>query len=190
MKNKGLRGAVEMIAVVVLAATPWVLAQDLPRVHLSGLINDYTPMSGVGGPWEIRGEWSLELKGDTGTATFSANINMTHSDYWVVLNPGAADDNSAKTGRHPHTHLITVPNAKITALANGGFALSGPVYVTADGEAAPFMSKCSDLTPCNLTIDLVGGKVLPLSNITLTFSGAPTTHFGMQAIHGFIRMRR
>jgi hypothetical protein len=52
------------------------------------------------------------------------------------------------------------------------------------------MSKCSDLTPCKLTIDLVGGKVLPLSNITLTFSGAPTTHFGMQAIHGFIRMRR
>jgi hypothetical protein len=189
MKSKGLWRAIQMVTVVLLAVAPRMLAQDPPPVvHLSGLINDYTPVSGVSGPWEIRGEWSLELKGDSGKATFSANVNMTHSDYWVVLNPGAADDDSAMTGRHPHTHLITVSKATITALAGGGFELSGQVFVTADGDAAPFMSKCSDTTQCKLTIDVVGGNVLPLSNITLTFSGPPTTHFGTQAIHGFIRM--
>ena len=189
MQCKSLWRATRMITVILLAAAPRVLAQDPPPiVHLSGLISDYTPVSGVSGPWEIRGEWSLNLKGDSGKATFSANINMTHSDYWVMLNPGAADDNSATTGRHPHTHLITVLNATITALAGGGFELSGPVFVTADGNAAPFMSKCSDVKPCKLTIDVVGGKVLPLSNITVTFSGPPTSHFGTQGIHGFIRM--
>lgn len=189
MTGKSFERAVGMIAIVLLAAARPMPAQDPPpAVHLSGLINDYTPVSGVSGPWEMRGEWSLNLKGDSGKASFSANLNMTHSDYWVALNPGAADDDSATTGRHPHTHLITVSDATITTLAGGGFELSGRVNVTADGSAAPFMSKCSDATPCNLTIDVVGGKVLPLSNITLTFSGPPTSHFGTQAIHGFIRM--
>jgi hypothetical protein len=189
MTTKSLRRAAVMITIVLLAASPVMLGQDPPpMVHLSGLINDYTPVSGVSGPWEMRGEWSLDLKGDSGKATFTANLNMTHSDYWVVLNPGAADDNSATTGRHPHTHRITVSNATITTLAGGGFELSGPVYITNDGNAAPFMSKCSDVMPCKLTVDVVGGAILPLSNITLTFSGPPTTHFGMQAIHGFIRM--
>lgn len=189
MKCKSLWRATQMITVILLAAVPGAMAQDpAPAVHLSGLISDYTPVSGVGGPWEMRGEWSLNLKGDSGKATFSASMNMTHSDYWVMLNPAAADDNSAMTGRHPHTHLITVSNATITALPGGGFELSGAVFVTADGSAAPFMAKCSELTPCNLTIDVVGGNVLPLSNITMTFSGPPTSHFGTQAIHGFIRM--
>jgi len=100
---------------------------------------------------------------------------------------GAADDNSAMTGRHPHTHRITVENVSITPLSGSGFELSGPVYVTNDGAAAPFMSKCSSMTPCTLTVDVVGGTVLRLSNITLTFSGPPTSHFGQQAIHGFVR---
>lgn len=189
MRSKSLWRATQMITVILLAPAPRVLAQDpAPAVHLSGLISDYTPVSGVGGPWEMRGEWSLNLKGDSGKGTFSASMNMTHSDYWVMLNPGAADDNSAMTGRHPHTHLITVSNATITTLPGGGFELSGAVFVTADGSAAPFMTKCSNLTPCKLTIDVVGGNVLPLSNITMTFSGPPTSHFGTQAIHGFIRM--
>ena len=190
MKSSSLRHAVAILTVLLLGVAPHLLAQDLPpNVHLSGLINDYTPVTGVSGPWEIRGEWSLNLRGDSGTATFSANLNMTHSDYWVVLNPGAADDNSATTGRHPHTHRVTVSNATITPLAGGGFELSGPVYVTNDGNAAPFMSKCSATMPCTLTVDIVGGAVLPLSNVTMTFGGPPTVHFGIQAIHGFIRMR-
>jgi hypothetical protein len=189
MKSRTSWWAVPAMTVLVLTMSISGFAQDPPpSVHLSGLISDYTPVTGVSGPWEMRGDWSLDLKGHSGLANFSANLNMTHSDYWVVLNPGAADDNSAATGRHPHTHRITVENASITALAGGRFEVSGPVYVTNDGNAAPFMSKCSPTTPCTLTIDVVGGQVLPLSNITLTFGGPPTAHFGKQAIHGFVRM--
>jgi len=160
---------------------------SFPFAHFSGLVNDYTPVSGVSGPWEMRGEWSLDLNRESGTANFSATMNMTHSDYWVVLNPGSADDNSATTGRHPHTHHIWMNHATLTALPTGGYEITGPVYVTADGSAAPFMPKCTSLTPCTLTVEIVGGTVVPLSNLTMTFTGAPTGHFGTQAIHGVVR---
>src|SRR5437868_9004863 len=100
-----------IVAVLGFAMSTGAWAQDpLPSVHFSGLISDYTPVSGVSGPWEMRGEWSLSLDGNSGTANFSATLNMTHSDYWVVLNPASADDNTA-TGRHPHTHHITMTHA-------------------------------------------------------------------------------
>ncbi|HSY91095.1 MAG TPA: hypothetical protein VK812_06960 [Candidatus Binatus sp.] len=194
MKCRTLCSVVSMTAVLVLAVSSIALAQGPPpAVHLSGLINDYSPVSGVNGPWEMRGEWSLDLRGDSGTATFSATLNMTHSDYWVVLNPGAADDNSATTGRHPHAHHITLANATVTPITTGtgGFEVSGPVYVTNDGNPAPFMKNCtSPTTPCTLTVDITGGTIVQLSNITLTFGGpttGPTVHFGTQAIHGVVR---
>jgi hypothetical protein len=189
MNSRTLWSLVRMVTVSVLAVVTGTLAQaPPPTVHLTGLINDYTPVSGVSGPWEMRGEWSLALTGDSGTATFSATLNMTHSDYWVVLNPGAADDDTSM-GRHPHTHHITVANATVTPITTGtgGFEVSGPVYVTSDGNPAPFMSKCSSSTPCTLTVDITGGTIVQLSNLTFTFSGPPTVHFGTQAIHGVVR---
>src|ERR1700758_1853989 len=73
MKNCSLRYAFAILSVGLLGGVPHLLAQDLaPNVHLSGLINDYTPVTGVSGPWGIRGEWSLNLRGDSGNATFSA----------------------------------------------------------------------------------------------------------------------
>src|SRR5450759_5814354 len=93
MKSRTSWWPVPAMTVLVLAMSISGFAQDHPpSMHLRGLINDYTPVTGVSGPWEMRGEWSLDLKGDSGLANFSANLNMTHSDYWVVLNPGAADD--------------------------------------------------------------------------------------------------
>ena len=43
-----------------------------PPRHFSGLINDYTPSAAVvgGGPYEMRGKWSLDLDERRGTATF------------------------------------------------------------------------------------------------------------------------
>ncbi len=187
MKNAKLWLAACMLALFGLAMSTGAWAQDpLPSGHLSGLINDYTPVSGVSGPWEMRGAWSLRLDGESGTADFSATLNMTHSDYWVVLNPGSADDNTS-TGRHPHTHHITMTHATATPLTTGGFEVSGSVYVTGDGSPAPFMSKCSSVTPCTLTVDVTGGTIVQLSNIAMTFGGPPTGHFGTQAIHGVVR---
>jgi hypothetical protein len=195
MKSKTLWWAAGLVTVLVLAAATGVLTQDppMPR-HLSGLINDYTPETGVSGPWEIRGEWSLRVHDDSGTADFSAVLNMTHSDFWVdVVNPGSVNDNSAATGRHPHTHHITLQDATFTPLLGGGFEVTGPVFVTADGNPAPFMKNCTALTPCTLTADITGGTSVQLSNITLTFGGpanGPTSHFGTQAIHGVVRFNQ
>jgi len=37
-------------------------AQDLRQVHFKGVINDYSPSNVSGGPWEIRGTWSLDVE--------------------------------------------------------------------------------------------------------------------------------
>src|SRR5580700_10287768 len=60
-----------------------VQAQDLRPVHFSGVINDYTPSTSPGGPYEMRGDWSLDvIRG--GTANFSADLNMETSDYGIT----------------------------------------------------------------------------------------------------------
>lgn len=189
MQSKTFWSAIYMTVVLgVVAIASGALAQDAPAT-LGGLINDYTPETGVSGPWEMRGAWSFALIGHSGKANFSAVLNMTHSDYWIVLNPSAVDDDTS-TGRHPHTHHIDLNNVTVTQLATGGFEVSGPVVVSADGSPAPFMSSCSPATPCTLTVDVTGGTSVKLSNITLTFGGPPTTHFGTQAIHGVARRRK
>ena len=61
--------------------------RDPTPTHFSGLINDYTPMTINGklvGPWVMNGTWSLDLKGRSGLADFSAAMNMELSDYAVV----------------------------------------------------------------------------------------------------------
>src|SRR5450755_225080 len=57
-------------------------AQDLRLVHFKGVINDYSPSTVSGGPWEIRGTWSLDVE-RSGTANFSADLTMETSDYGV-----------------------------------------------------------------------------------------------------------
>lgn len=36
-------------------------AQDTRTVHFKGVVNDYSPSTVSGGPWEIRGTWSLDV---------------------------------------------------------------------------------------------------------------------------------
>ena len=64
-----------------IAFVGFVQAQDLRRVTFSGTINDYSPSTVSGGPWEIRGEWSLDV---SGTANFSADLTMETSDYGIT----------------------------------------------------------------------------------------------------------
>jgi hypothetical protein len=79
-------------------------------VHLTGLINDYSPLdlSIKGSPYEMHGQWSMDVNPKGGTADFSAD--MTMSGYGTTA--GVLD--ATKGGAGAHTHHIVSTNAKIT----------------------------------------------------------------------------
>lgn len=169
--------AATAIGFLVLIASPATQAEPQPPRHLRGLINDYSPVSiSPTGPWEIRGEWELDLKGASEKAVFTAELTMVRSDYWVWSTSANADDPAART---PHTHHIAV-RGTVTMLANG-FRVSGPAQVTASGNPAPFGPATQ------LQIDVTGGSSVPYSNIKLTFIGDAAGHFGMQPLEGVVR---
>jgi hypothetical protein len=159
-------------------------------VHYRGLINDYTPSAAIvkGGPYEMRGKWSLDVDQRRGTATFSAAMNMETSDYGITQNTVDKDD---PTTRGAHTHHITMMDGvvsydwatncpKLNPPVTGGFVVTGPVYVTGNGGPALFGN------PSTLTICVLGANNVTFSNVTLTFSAPANTHFGKLAIHGVV----
>lgn len=163
-------------------------ASPTPR-YFTGLINDYTPQTAGGGPYEIRGTWSLKLN-HNGTADFSAAVNMTHDDYWVLANPTTTIgtqsvptvNNNTSSGRNPHTHHITLTGASVSsniAGCTGLFVGNGTLSLTGNGNT---MFAGSALEVC-----ITGGNAVAYSNITMTFVGPATMHFGTQAIHGVVR---
>lgn len=169
---------VAQIGVLVLAVGIGALAQTPVQVNFSGLMNDYTPASvGPVGPWEVRGEWSLKVKGDAGKADFSAVLTMVRSDYWVLTNAADVNDPSARV---PHTHHITVVDGAVTPIANG-FRVSGTATVTASGNPPPFGLSSP------LQIDITGGSVVAFSNIKLTFGSPAAGHFGSQPLDGVVK---
>ena len=170
--------AATAIGFLVLVFSLGTQAQSQSPRHLSGLINDYSPVSiSPTGPWEIRGEWELNLTGSSGEAAFTAELTMVRSDFWVWLTGTDADNPAA---RSPHTHHIAVVGGTITTLANG-FRVSGPAQVTASGSPAPFGPSTQ------LQIDVTGGSSVPYSNVKLTFIGDAAGHFGTQSIEGVVR---
>jgi len=181
MNRNSITRALGIIAIVALAVSVGALAQSPSPVHLAGLINDYTPKTINGsavGPWEIRGEWSLTLQGDSDTANFSAILTMEKSDYWVYWYSLLHNVTDIDTlDRTPHTHHITLVGGMVNPIANG-FSVSGPVTITGNGNAV--------LPNSNLEVDITGGDTVAHSNITLKFTGGAAGHFGSQAIHGVV----
>lgn len=178
MQGKSVLSATRIAAVVVLALASAVLAQDPPRRHFSGVINDYTPATPVSpsGPWEMRGPWSLSVRGHSGKADFSAALTMELSDY--TRNPGNVDVTSGTASRGQHTHNITMDDVDVTE-SGGVITASSPVTVTKNGtEVFPGSS---------LTVVITGGTNVQYSNITIAFSGPAMGHFGSQAINGVVR---
>jgi hypothetical protein len=191
MKNRRIWWAVRIIAVVVVAAGMGAQAQSPSEERFrlerfSGLINDYSPSSVKGGPWEMHGTWSLELHHQWGTADFSAALTM--SDYGTPVDP-------TKAGQNSHTHHIKLTNATVTWDMTGcptfspattmGFQVNGTVsLITGNGSNAPFET---DPPSSTLQVCVTGGDEVRNSNITLVFGGPAVTHFGSQAIHGVVR---
>jgi hypothetical protein len=187
------------LAVALTAATryarPLHAARDRDRPsppprHFSGLINDYTPSAAVvgGGPYEMRGKWSLDVDERQGTARFSGVMNMETSDYGIAQGTVNKDDPNT---RGAHTHHITMTDGIVTAdwaascpkfspAVIDGFVVTGSAFVTGNGSGAPFGN------PSPLTVCVLGGTAVTFSNITLTFGTPATKHFGTQAIHGVV----
>ena len=98
MNSKSLLWMVGAVAVVMLAVGIGTLAQVPTPRHFSGLINDYSPETIAGkvvGPWEMHGKWSLDLKGNSDLADFSAEMTMELSDHPMEV----AIANGVVTGR-------------------------------------------------------------------------------------------
>jgi hypothetical protein len=179
------------IAIAVAAiASVRAQAQDLRPVHFSGVINDYTPSTSPGGPYEMRGDWSLDVVG--GTASFSADFNMETSDYGIT---GATHVDPTNPGtRSPHTHHISMTDAKVSYDTSGcpanspattvsGLVVTGTAPTTANGGPAPF----DPHNTSTLQVCIMGGSGVSFSNVTLVYSGPATAHFGTQPIHGVVR---
>jgi hypothetical protein len=168
-------GRLAQIGVFVLAGSIGVLAQPPTHVSFIGLINDRTAASA--GSWEVHGDWSLNLNGESGKADFLAVLTMERSDYWVLTTPADPD------ARTPHTHHIKVDKGTVTPIANG-LRVSGMAAITGNGNPAPF----GQYSP--LKIDITGGTSVAFSNVSLTFEGAAAGHFGSQPLNGAVRNRK
>ena len=200
MKINVLKSTVRSI-VVLAAATVGGLTQAVaaappePPRHLGGLLNDYSPahVNGIavkGGPYEMRGRWSLDLQLYPRTATFSAALNMETTDAGAV----SQDD---PTTRGAHTHHITMagpisPDTSSCPASDPAnppvawrFSVTGLAQITGNGNQAPFQLKGG---PSNLQVCVGGGAdgTLLVSNVTLVLGAPANTHFGPQPIHGVV----
>ncbi len=171
--------------------------------NFSGLINDYSPSNVKGGPYEMHGQWSMDLHPEWGTVGTTADFlaDMTMSGYvttMVTTPPDGTGTVAVQTqaGVNPHTHHICLTNVTVTWDMTGcptystnpstmGFQLNGTVsLLTGNGSNAPF-----ETTPPSSTLQVcvTGGSEITYSNVTLVFAGPATNHFGPQAIHGVVR---
>jgi hypothetical protein len=206
MKNKALSWGMRAAAVLVLGIGVGAMGQDRSPVHLSGLIDDYTPSTVKGGPYEMHGSWSLDLygHGDSVTAHFSAHLNMETSDYGTV---NGNVDPTHPTTRAAHTHDMVLtgpvefdatgcptstaavpPPVAPPPLTTTGFQFTGTVsLITANGSQAPFEPAPPSPPTSMLTVCVTGGPEVEYSNVTLVFGPPASNHFGLQAIHGVVR---
>ena len=197
MNSKNLALARRALLLLISVSAACALAQDRRTVHFSGLINDYSPLSATvkNSPWEMHGQWSMDLNLESGTADFSADMTMSGFGKTAT---GEVDPNQPL--QNPHAHHIQLKNTKITWNMTGcptyqppatltGFQLNDTVkLLTGNGSIAPFET---DPPSSVLQVCVTGGDdvrySLPNSNITMVFSGPATSHFGPQAIHGVVR---
>ena len=197
MRSKMVTSAVQILSLLLTVAGSSALARERRTAHFSGLINDYSPLSTSvkGSPWEMHGQWSMDIDPERETADFAAD--MTMSGYGTTA-AGAVDPTKPLVNPHPHhiklTHAqiiwdMTGCPAYMPPATTTGFQLKGTVnLLTGNGSIAPFETNPPSST---LQVCVTGGAVskysIENSNITLVFEGPATSHFGQQALHGVVR---
>jgi hypothetical protein len=142
------------------------LAQSSSPFKMEGTVSDYTDVANAAGPWHITGDWTAELKGQSGRVDFIASLAMVRST----------------TGASSHTHHVALLNATVTEIANG-YRISGDAVITTSGSLAGFSG-----SPLN--VDITGGTAVAFSNVRLTFGGAAIAHYGDQPIEGVVTLQR
>jgi hypothetical protein len=204
MKSKTLTLAIRALSLLLLVSASCALAQsggfaqEQKPLHFSGLFNDYVPLSPTisGSPYEMHGQWSMDLHPELGTADFAADMTMSGFGRTTA---GVVDPNQPIV--NPHTHHIKLTNVRITWDMIGcppwgtptlqGFQLNGTVaLITGNGTNGAFEPNPPQST---LQVCVSGGNnvqfSIPNSNMTLVFGGpAAAKHFGSQAIHGVVRI--
>jgi len=205
MSNKWLWSAARILAVLVLAAGAGALAQAPLPEHLSGNISDFTGVVSGAGPWEMRGHWSLHLKGNSGKADFSAYMTMELSDYGVQRvnkDPGVA----ANRGAHTHHIVMTDATASTDPTDLSACPTFNPTntpklvvngtakFISGNGNDAPFEKGGAATSMLQVCItgstDDQPGVITPeveYSNMTLVFGAPANTHFGSDPVHGAVR---
>jgi hypothetical protein len=195
--SQRVRGALAKTGICAIAITVVAIAlvraqaPEIRPVRFSGVINDYTPSTVAGGPYEIHGEWSLDMQ-KNGTASFSADLSMETSDYGIS---GATQVDPANPAtRNPHTHHISMTDATVSSDTSScpannppttysALMVTGTATTTGNGGPAPFDAK----GPSTLQVCIMGGSQVVYSNLTLVYTGPATGHIGAQPIHGVVR---
>jgi hypothetical protein len=204
MKSNTLASAVRALSLLLSVSATCALAQngifgqDQKPAHFSGLFNDYVPLSATisGSPYEMHGQWSMDLNLERGTGDFAADMTMSGFGRTAA---GAVDPNQPIV--NPHTHHIRLTNMRITWEMTGcpayatptlkGFQLNGTVsLMTGNGSNGSFET---DPPTSTLQVCVTGATdtqfTIANSNMTLVFGGpAAAKHFGSQAIHGVVRI--
>jgi hypothetical protein len=214
MNGKRFWFTASIFAVLVVGAGIAALAQDpQPPQHLSGIISDYTPLLPTSfspqGPWEMRGHWSLDLKGRSSKADFSAYMTMELSDSGVAQAKG---DPTKAASRLAHTHHIVMTDATVStdpvdltditkcpsfSPANTPrFVVMGAAnFISGNGNDAPFEKNGTSLSTLYVCISGATydqpGVITPevkYSNMTVVMVGpAADKHFGPNPINGVVR---
>jgi hypothetical protein len=200
---KSLTSALRVFPLILLASAAPALAEEFGQEHFSGLFNDYAPSNVAGGPYEMHGQWSLDLRKEWRSGETIADFvaDMTMAGYVTTLVTAPSDSSGTiavqtQPGVAPHTHHLSMTNVKVTWDMTGcpnyvtnpstvGFQINSTVnMLTGNGSNAPF-----EPTPpaSMLQVCVTGGTEIASSNVTLVFTGPATKHFGPQAIHGVVR---
>jgi len=202
MKRQILNSTVRLLCLPFLLTAAFALAQASRQpVHFTGLINDYSPLDAnvKGSPWEMHGQWMMDLRLEEGTADFSADMTMSGFGRTAA---GAVDPTQPLL--NPHTHHIRLTNMRIswdmvgcpaylTPVPTAGFQINGTMtLITGNGSKAPFETTppTSTLQVCVTGVPWTPGKSSSVANanMTMVFGGPASTHFGPQALHGVVEI--
>src|ERR1700677_3699271 len=110
MKVKVLNLAAGVLSLLSLVSITRAQGQERRPVHFSGLINDYSPLNATvkGSPWEMHGQWSLDIHEESGTADFAADMTLS-----AFGKPPSGDVDPTQPLQNPPTHHIRLTHAKI-----------------------------------------------------------------------------